>query len=798
MPAADDLFREAATLHRQGRLDDSARLYSEVLDRDPAHVDALHDLAMLRLQQGRYGDAIPLCARALQIVPDSIAALYNGGLALHLAGRTHEALEYFDEVLRLVPDHLDTLLVRGKALYGLRRFGEALSDYERAVAIRPGVFAALAGRGDALFSLDRFDEAAGSYDEALTLDPKSVTVMVNRGMAALACNRVAEAIASFERALVLEPESVAALGNLGNALAREERYDEALACYDGSLALRQDQGDVLNNRGNVLSALRRYPEAIAAYDAAIALRPDDPGSHFNRGLAYFALGRHQDAIADLDRAIALNPGHAAALQARGHALTRLKRHAEAHESYAGALARGVETKYVMGDALHTRARFCDWAGLAAAIGRIEEGVMANRPVCVPFVFLSISDDPAMQLACAASYVRDNFPARQAPWTRTRRTNDRIRLAYLSANFHDHAVAYLISELFELHDRRRFEVTGISFGPDKPGIMRERIVRGMDRFVDVRGHSDADVAALLSDLQVDIAVDLMGFTEDDRPGILSHRPAPVQVNYLGYPGTIGAEYVDYIIADRFIIPEGEEVHYAERVVRLPDSYQANDRKRRIADRTPTRAEAGLPEDGFVFCCFNNNFKFTPRVFDVWMRLLERLEGSVLWLLQWSDSTAKNLRRETQARGVDPGRLVFAPMVPSDEHLARHRIADLFLDTLPYNAHTTASDALWAGLPVLTCAGRTFASRVAGSLLHAVDLPEMVTDSLEAYEARAVELATHPTMLRGIRERLQAGLPTARLFDSDRFRRHIEAAYVTMWDIHRRGEPPRAFAVEPIEP
>ena len=358
------------------------------------------------------------------------------------------------------------------------------------------------------------------------------------------------------------------------------------------------------------------------------------------------------------------------------------------------------------------------------------------------------------------------------------------------------MACLIAELLERHDSARFEIIGVSCGPDDRSEMRARLVAAFDQFVDVRGKSDAEVARLLSELKVDIAVDLNGYTRDCRPGILAHRPAPIQVNYLGFPGTMGADFIDYIIADEVVLPFDQQRFYSERIVHLPDCCQPNDRRRQIADRTPARAEVGLPEHGFVFCSFNNSWKITPEVFDVWMRLLKAIDGSVFWLRE-DAAVERNLRKEAAARGIDPGRLIFAPpMKRLEDHLARHRLADLFLDTLPYNAHTTASDALWVGLPVLTCMGNAFAGRVAASLLNAIGLPELVTHSIEDYEALALRLAKDPSLLEGYRNRLATNRLTHPLFDTDRFRHHIEAAYLQMWEIWQRGEQPRSFAVEAL--
>jgi predicted O-linked N-acetylglucosamine transferase (SPINDLY family) len=410
------------------------------------------------------------------------------------------------------------------------------------------------------------------------------------------------------------------------------------------------------------------------------------------------------------------------------------------------------------------------------------------------VLLGYTDDLALQLQCARKYIENQVPSLPRPLqTGVRWRHGKLRVAYLSADLHRHATTFLMAELFERHDRSRFEIIGVSFGMDDRSEIRKRLVAAFDQFHDVRRRTDEEIARLVHELQSDIAVNLKGYTQDARPNILAHRPAPIQVSFLGYPGTMGASFIDYIIADQVVAPFEHEQFYTEKIIHLPDCYQVNDSKRKISKRTPTRREIGLPERGFVFCCFNNNWKITPEVFDVWMYLLRQVEGSVLWLLRDNASAETNLRNEARARGIDPSRLIFAGRLPMEEHLARHRLADLFLDTLPYNAHTTASDALWTGLPVLTCMGKSFAGRVAGSLLHAVGLPELVTSDLGAYQALALKLVTEPDVLTSMRKKLEENRLTAPLFDTDRFRQNIESAYTQMWEIWQRGEALHSFAV-----
>ena len=476
----------------------------------------------------------------------------------------------------------------------------------------------------------------------------------------------------------------------------------------------------------------------------------------------------------------------------------MRRVEEACASYGRALALDPGQKFLKGVHLHAQMLICDWSSFDSERAELDRAVREGALASLPFHLLPCSSDPQIQLICAKSFMQDKIKETFVPlWRGERYSHGRIRLAYLSSDFTDHAVSQLAAGLFERHDRSRFETIAISSGQAKPGPMRVRLEAAFERFVDAAELGDPEIARLVRELEVDIAVDLNGVTDGARPGVFARRPAPVQVNYLGYAGTMGGSHWDYILADRFVIPEDSRHAYAEQVVELPDCFMVNDDRRQIADRVPSRAQAGLPEHGFVFCCFNNAYKITPDVFDVWMRLLRHVEGSVLWLSTVHAAAAANLRREAQARGVAADRLVFAPRVARNEdHLARIRLADLFVDTLYYNAHVTAADALWAGVPVLTCPGATFASRVAGSLLGAVGLPELITTSLSDYETLALRLARDAALLSSLRQKLARNRATFPLFDTARFARHIEAAYVTMWERSRRGEPPSGFAVAPI--
>ena len=794
--ALQQTLGRAMEFHRAGQLGEAERLYQEILAVNPRQIEAQHLLGVLRAQQGRLDEALELVTAALKVRPNAVIPLSDCGLILHKLGRHQDALARLDAALAIKPDHAPALSNRGNVLTALRRYDEALASYAEALRIRPDYPEALANRGNALAALARYDEALASYGKALALRPRDPDALNGRAGVLAALGRHDEALADYDGALAARPGYAEAHYGRGNALAALDRIDEALAAYDAAIAAAPDHLDALANRGNALQQLGRIDDALACYDRALALSADHAGALNNRGTALKNLRRYEEALADYDRALASAPQFADALYNRANVLKELRRYEEALAAYDSARAVKPDHSDAHG-AMDAALAICDWDRASALAGPISEAIAAGRPF-TPFTLIGYSDDAALHRKCAESFIADRIRVRPAPLSRARPSRTgKIRIAYLSADLHSHATAFLIAELIERHDRGRFEVMGVSFGRDDGSDMRRRLIAGFDRFEDVRGQGDREIAALLHERGVDIAIDLKGYTLECRPEIFSHRAAPVQVNYLGYPGTMGTDFIDYVIADPVVLPFDRQAFYAEKIVQLPDSYQANDRQRRIADITPSRREADLPEDGFVFCCFNNTYKIARPVFDVWMRILKATPGSVLWLLRDSAATEANLRREAAARGVDPARIVFAGRKPLDEHLARHMLADLFLDTLPYNAHTTASDALWAGLPVLTCRGEAFAGRVAASLLHAVGLPELVTGSLDAYEALALRLAAMPAELGDLRGRLARNRQTHPLFDTDRFCRHIEAAYTTMWETWQRGEAPRSFAVGAIE-
>ena len=762
-PTLAQTIQQALTFHRQGRLGEAERLYRATLAKQPRQFEGLHFLGLLKLQQGHACEALELLRAAAEAKPGAAEVLPSVGAALAQLGRCEDALGVYERILRANPIDVDAHYNRGVVLSRLERHDEALESYDKVLALRPDHVQALFNRGNVLAMFERFDEALASYDRAIAQAPRHLDALNNRANVLKALKRYDEAVTAYDRVLGFVPEHADALNNRGNTLFQLKRYDQAIASFRAALALRPDEPDVLYNLGRALQESDRDEAALAVFDAVIAAQPDNTNARYSRGNSFAKLGRVDEAISDYERAVAIAPDHP-------HAFDALLRY---------------------------RLDACHWREVVRLTEEVPPRVASEKSTIQPFKLLCLPTNAAIQLKCAQNYVGDKLRSLQAPRRKfAPHGRDKLRVAYLSADFQLHATSMLIAELLELHDRTRFEVLGVSFGPDDHSEMRSRIVKSVDQFHDVSSRDDRETANFLKDLQTDIAIDLKGHTRDSRIEILAYRPAPIQASYLGYPGTTGAEFIDYVIADPVVLPFEDQAFYSEKIVQLPDCYQVNDRQRKIASRVPSRHELDLPDHAFVFCCFNNNYKITSEVFDVWMRLLRRVDASVLWLLKFNDFAIPTLRREAAYRGVDPERLIFAPFADAAEHLARHASADLFLDTLPYNAHTTASDALWAGLPLLTCAGTTFAGRVAASLLHAAGLPELITRNLEEYEGLALRLATETSRLQSIRRKLAENRLSCPLFDTDRFRRHIEAAYATMWDIYRRGEAPRNFKIEPL--
>ena len=715
--------------------------------------------AMPLHQAGRFDEAEPLYRQALERTPGNYPALHLLGLMRLQQGRLPEALTLMEQALKVQPGAPDTMANYAIVLSGLGRQEEALKAMDAVVGARPTDSRAFGNRGGIKSKLKRQDEALADFDRALALDSRNIDALNNRGL------------------------TLHALG----------RHEEALAAFNALIALAPDYAEGLNNRGLTLRELRRTGEALADFDRVLKIQPGRAGIWANRAAALWRLDRLDEALESYARALALDPNLTEALESRANLLWTGKRAlAPAIADLEHALKVVPGLPFAQGDLLHLKMHAGDWQGFDAAKARLDQAVRADAEAARPFVYQGLSDSAQDMLACATTFTNRFHPALPPIARASSRRPGRIRVGYVCGEFRAQATMYLMAGLFESHDRARFELFAFDNGDDDGSAMRQRVVAGFDKFIPIAPLSDRDAAAAVAAHDIDILVNINGYFGEMRMGLFALRPAPIQVNYLGFPGTLGADYMDYIIADATVIPEGEHRFYREKVATLPDSYQINDSKRAPVGKT-ARAGHGLSQDAFVFCHFNYGYKITPDLFACWMRLLRQADNSLLWLLAGDPLFQKNLTAEAAKVGIDPARLIFAPPLPLNDHIARLALADLFLDSWVSNAHTTASDALWAGLPLLARRGGAFQGRVAASLLGAVGLPDLVTENAKDYEDLALRLARDPGLLKKYRERLAENRLRAPLFDTARTTRHIEAAFEKMQAIKQNGETPASFAV-----
>ncbi len=710
---------------------------------------------------GKLEAAEQCCAAVLEAEKNNVRILALFGTLHAMRGSCEEAVRLIGQSLTLEPRQPFALNTMGNALRALKRYQEAAAAYEKAIALKPTLAAAYSNLGRSLVDLDRAEEAIANFDKAIALEPTNAEAFTGKGNALRRLHRLDEALSNYDQAIQINPDFAEAHAKRGGALYALNRFDEAGESYDKSIALKPD-ADTYKQCGDLCATLYRFDGAIAFYDNAITLRPDFAAAHHKRAYALRASKRYDEALESIEKAIELDP----------------------------------KIPFAAGERLTIKMGMCHWKGLSENISDTFSAIESGFKTTLPFPILGAYSSPALQRKCAELNNAGHHVA-AAPFRPIEvRAPERLRVAYASADFRSHPVARHIVGLIETHDPVRFETIGVCLGGDATNNLRARLKGAFDQFVLVNTMSDDEALAVLREMDIHIAVDLTAFTRGGRSGLFARRIAPIQVNFLGYPGTTGSPFMDYIIGDATVIPMDEQPAFAEKIVHMPHSYLPNGRSQIVSETS--REAHGLPETGFVFCSLNNSFKITAEVFDVWMRLLAAVENSVLWLTHANAAMVRNLDAEAEARGIDPRRLLYAAPVPkSEDHLGRLRMADLFLDTLPYNAHSTACEALWAGLPVLTCMGQSFPSRVAASVLKAVGLPELVTHSLAEYEARALELARDPAAHTALKEKLARNRKTQPLFDTVRYTRNLEAAYTRMWERHQNNGTPVPFAVDDVK-
>ena len=853
-PPADWALQEALALHQQGQWEPAALAYQAILANDPFHYNALQLLGTLCAQIGQFTPAVTLFEKALEIDTQNPTVWNNLGNALNALGQSTAALSRYDQAIALAPEVPDFYFNRGNAHKDLSHWEAALLDYAEALRRNPeyaqaynnqGIIFKQLGRlpeaqkshesalkrhpqwaeahnnlGNVLKEVGQLNEALHHYDQALALQPAYANAHYNRGLVLSELKRLEEAKEAYEQAIRWGPSHADSHYNLGKLHQDQADLEAALACYDRALLCRPDFSEAHNNRGNVLQLLKQWPAALDAYKKAIELQPTWPQAHYNAGVVFQEMQQWPQAIACFEHALALDADYPEAYYNLGVVRQEQKQLPQALALYERALALRPDYAYLSGIRLYAQLNVGDWTDFEARRLALDQAVSAGRQASPPFSYQPLSDSPALQKQCAQTWVADKYPAnpmlgpitKQAAAAQTTSPENsaakrRIKVGYFSPDFREHAVSFLTAEWFELHDREQFETFAFSLSPPPRDVdgnegdpMRTRLQKAFDHFFDVDTLSDLDIARQARALGLDVAVDLCGFTGQHRMGVFAARAAPLQISYIGYLGTTGAPYMDYLVADEVLVPPHEAVHYTEKILYLP-CYQVNDRQRphvqgavdplESSSDTPPgefaalrlkglRQANGLPETGFVFCCFNNAYKINPEVFEDWMAILRGVPNSVLWLLADDPEAPAECqvqwRQHAEQRGVAPSRLVFAPRTNRPLYLARYTLADLFLDTRPYNAGTTASDALWAGLPVLTCPGRSFSSRMAASLLTALDSPELIASDRQDYVSKAIQWGLHGT--KALKASLNDRRSKAPLFDTPRFARTWEAALLNL--------------------
>lgn len=789
--------------HRQGNFAQAERDYREILSAAPMHADALHLLGVLSNQKHDHQAAIDLIVRAVQIIPDQPIFRCNLGNAYRDSGLYEQAIACYQKALQTKPDFIETYINLGIAYQQLGDLDQAASAYQKAIQLKPDSAEAYYNLGNTFKEQGLFDEAIDCYQRSATLNPMLVESSYNQANIFEKQGHLDQAIACLKRCIHFRPDWAEAHSNLGNLLKQLGYLDTAIFHCHQAIHLKPDLDAAHNNLGNALKDQGSFDKAIVCYQKALQISPGNADVYFNLGIAYAEADRMTEASECFQKAARLEPEFAEAHNYLGLVLAEQGLRDDAIECIHKAIEIKPDYVEAYSYLIHQLQYTCNWPSLKIYSERLDELSRRNgEKNCLfvepPFIGMARHFDLYRHLKNSKRWCRKFSQPRQnvKPAFRfdsRRQEKQKLSIGYLSSDFHDHATAHLMLSLFELHNRDRFNVYCFSYGPDDNSSYRQQIQANCDQFIDIRNRSLVDAAGRINADEVDILVDLKGHTKGARLGILACRPAPIQVHYLGYPGTTGADFIDYLITDKVVTPIEHAPYYSENLVFLPNSYQVNDHKQEIAPHGLHKEDFGLNPDSFVFSSFNLSYKIDPIMFDCWMRILSRVPHGVLWLLKVDETAKQNLKQEAGGRGIDSRRLIFADKLPKAQHLTRIRLADLALDTRIVNGHTTTSDSLWAGVPVATLLGGHFASRVSASLLNAVGLAEMITHNLDAYEQLAVRLASHPDALEKIKAKLSRNRLAKPLFDTPRFVGNLEKAYQEMWRIFSKGEEARQFEV-----
>ncbi|MFL0724396.1 MAG: tetratricopeptide repeat protein [Prochlorococcus sp.] len=780
-PNCIDSLVSIGTVHKiLGNHDSAVHYFNKALAVKPESHEILIKLGDLYQTKNQLDTSIVFFKRALELKPNCTDTLYNMGNVYQAKGELNSAIDYYSKALSIKSELPDILNNLGLAFQGKGDLDAAIDCYFKALSTKEECPEVLNNLGLALQEKGDLDAAIDYYNKSLTLNPNSPGVLNNIGFAFQAKGDSTTAIDYYYKAISIQPDCHEALYNLGNASQANGAYDVAVSFYNKALSVKHNYPDALNNIGLVLQQQGDLIAAINSYNKALSFRPDHPETLSNLGTALRKKGDLAKAIDIYNNALAIKPYCPELLLNLGNALQEQAEFKACIETYTKALTIDPNSQTLKAALIYSKSHVCDWSSLAEQNHWLKDLGIEGDPV-PPFSLLALEDEPQKQLIRAQRFFDKRYPMISSKVIH--KGNSKLRIGYFSADFYTHATMNLMSRIFEQHDKNSFEVFAYAYGPFTEDETTKRLKEHVYLYRDFRYLDDIAAVSIARNDNLDIAVDLKGYTKDNRLGIFALNVAPLQISYLGYPGTTGAKCMDYILADKILIPEGSEKYYSEKVIFMPNSYQCNDETKYIPSINVTRVDHGLPKHGFIFTCFNKSYKITPREFNIWMRLLHKVEHSIIWLFNSNEYAKFNLRKEAEKRGISPSRLIFANRMPLRQHLERHKLGDLFLDTFNVNAHTTASDALMTGLPVLTLPGKSFAARVGASLLAALNLHELIASSEEEYEEKAYKLASDPKALSALKAKIISARESSSLFNSAAFTRDLERTYINLIDLSR---------------
>jgi predicted O-linked N-acetylglucosamine transferase (SPINDLY family) len=756
------LFEQGFLLHQQGNITKAEEMYREVLKLEPSHFDSLHLMGVALYQTNHFFEALNFINQALSVHPYHIAALSNKGLILKSLGQFEEAILTFSKVIEIEPKNAQAFVNKGNTLIGLQEFEDALACYNTAIDLQDDYALAYTNRGSAFHNLQKYQEAFLDYQKALILQPNSPQTLMNQGNTLREMRLFEQALSSYDLAIKNDPLYAEAYMNKGLALKEQGELTKAVDNYNQAILINPHFAEALSNKGIAQLDLNELTLAVDSFRSAISLKPNFGDAHLNLGIAHNHLGQLDESLRYFNLALELNPSY----------------------------------QFIHGTRMHLKMQMCLWENFDHEVDSLSKKIIAKQKVTATLPLLAMIDSPKLQYEAACIWGQHHNPENFtlgdiAPNQR----GNKIRIAYFSADFYYHAVSILMAGVFEAHNRDVFEIYAFSLRTHTPDLMTQRLEGAFDHFLEVGNKTDQEIASMAREFKIDIAVDLGGYTKNSRTNIFAYRAAPIQMSYIGYLGTMGLDYMDYLIADPVLIPEDKQEYYSEKILYLPH-YQANDSNRASSNRILNRADVGLPQDAFVFCCLNNNYKITPAIFSCWMRILRKVENSILFLYVDNDYAKINLIKEAEKNGVSSTRLAFTKRVALDDYRLLYKLADLFLDTHPYNAGTTASDALWAGLPVLTYLGEAFASRIAASILSAIGLAELIVSDQLEYEKLAIDLAKNPDKLNAIKQKLLANQTRTPLLNTSMFTQHLEMGFEAVMDRYYRGLSPDHIYIKKI--